>query len=97
MAYYAWSPITADGKKFKIGDEVTKDDLPDDFDNLVASGVLRKQKYPSDIRSDESPRNAMLRKLNDEVKKVQEGFDNPLAEDEEEASPRHSGKKFWEQ
>ena len=97
MAYYAWSPIEGDGIKFKVGDEVTKDSLGENtFSDLVACGVLRKQKYPEGVRSDESPRNAMLRKLNDEIKKVEDGFDNPLEEEDEDGTPRHSGRKFWE-
>lgn len=44
--YYAWSPIrTGDGKTIEVGATVSKSAVGDDWDYLVETGVIRKQKY----------------------------------------------------
>lgn len=94
----AWAPITAPDKVTKgkwitipVGAKVSRNDLPEgEFDNLVAAGVLRKKQYPKDIRSDESPRNAILRKVNEEIKTLSEPFKHELDEDEDDGDTGQS-------
>jgi len=88
---YAWSSIIVEDKVTKnkftripIGSKVTKSEVGADYDNLVACGVLRKQPYPKDVRTDESPRNAQLRKLNEEREKLEQSFTGHELDEEED-------------
>lgn len=90
MDFYAWAPITVpdpvtEGKfvMIKVGERVSKSNIGDaDWKPLIAAGVLRTKKYPSDIKTGESPRNAMLRKANEAMKEAQEAFISELDDDE---------------
>lgn len=76
MKYYAWSEIKdARGGTTKIGSEVTPDSLGIDEENfreLFEVGAIRKEKYPTDMRQDESIRNYQqrrLREMREEIEK----------------------------
>lgn len=83
--YYTWTDITVPNsavkgsfKKIPVGKEVSKSDVGDDWDGFLAAGVIRSTPYPKDVRTSESPRNAILRKANEEMKKASEPFKHEL-------------------
>lgn len=78
QALHAWAPISTKNGIIPEGDKVTKDQVPEpDWSSLIACGVLRKQPYPKGVRTDESPRNAQLRQINEAVKEMTAPFQNP--------------------
>lgn len=94
--HYAWSDIhlhEADvdkdskvimsRKAVKVGEKVTKDMFPEDgeFDKLRKDGIIRDRPYPK-VRSGESPKNALRRKVREEAEALDRG-DLPLYDDDE--------------
>lgn len=68
--YYAWSVFPAvvgenDRDKVNLGDEVSSGSLgvnKEEWQYLKETGSVRTQRYPEDIRSDESPTDYFRRK-----------------------------------
>lgn len=85
----AWSDITKpDGSKIKAGEKVTKSDVGEDWDNLIEAGVLRIDLYPK-TKTGESPRNARLRIINEDIKKLTDSYVAPrgkLTDDSDDES-----------
>lgn len=81
-AYFAWSPITipdvvrGEGVVITIpvGDKVTRNQVGEDWANLVSTGSIRTEKYPQ-CRTDESPRTAKLRAVNEAMERAMAPFD----------------------
>lgn len=89
--YYVWSPITVADSVVKakihqipVGTEVKPSEFPKDWETLRESGAVRVTPYPENVRVSESPREAELRRINEEVKRLTSNFDyrHELEEDE---------------
>ncbi len=84
--FYAWTEITVPNSAVKgafitipVGKEVTKSQVGEkDWDNLLAAGVIRTTEYPKGVLTSESPRNAILRKASEQMKKANEPFKHEL-------------------
>jgi len=83
--YYTWTELTVPNqaakgqfKRIPVGKEVTQSEVGKDWDDFLAAGVIRTMEYPKDILTTESPRNAILRKANEEIKKLSDPFKHEL-------------------
>jgi hypothetical protein len=83
--FYAWTDITVPNKVVEgsfvtipVGKEVSKSDIGKDWDDFLAAGVIRTTPFPKDILTSESPRNAILRKANEMMKKASEPYKHEL-------------------
>lgn len=83
--FYTWTNITVPDKvnngKFvtiPVGKEVSKSDVGRDWDDFLAAGVIRSTPYPEEVLTSESPRNAILRKANEMMKKASEPYKHEL-------------------
>lgn len=91
MDHYAWAPITVADKVTKgafvtipVGEKVSRSQIGEaDWKPLVAAGVIRRSKYPKDVKVGESPRTAMLRKANEAMEKAKAAFDYNDDEDDD--------------
>jgi len=100
--YYAWTTILTgekddkgQGKSIKLGDKVSAGDVGGDeqFEELVAVGAVRKQKYPEDVAFDESPVESYKRKMNEAVEEAMAGAELEAyqsAADEEDQTPEQA-------
>lgn len=73
--------------RIPVGGKVTKDQVGDDWRDLVACGAIRTRPYPKNVKRDESPRSAELRAIRETVRKLSEPFDpysNPDLHDDDE-------------
>jgi len=69
---YAWSPIDMGDKQIAVGDTVSASDVggKEELENLRMAGVLRPSKFPENVGTGETPREARLRQLRAELEAV---------------------------
>jgi hypothetical protein len=108
---YAWAPIHLaedheGGKRvnrrvIKPGEEVSKSDFTDeDWEQFNKERIIRKEKYPEDVKQGESVRTAIIRKANearDEALATAPDYGlNDDTKENDESNPRRSSQKPWE-
>lgn len=68
MAHYAWTRILGGKKPVNAGDTVSEGDFEkEDWEYFLDEGIVREEKYPENVATDESPTNAILRQANEKL------------------------------